>query len=390
MNNMTNISVVGGGYVGLSISVLLAQDNPVVILDIDKKKVDKINNNLCPIDDKDIQHFLKNKKLDLVATSEKEIAYKNADYVIVSTPTDYNENTKFFNTDTVESSIKESLHFNKNATIVIKSTVPIGYTESLRKKFKTDKIIFSPEFLREGSALKDNLHPSRVIIGSYSEEAINFAHLLSKASISKPPILHTGSSEAEAIKLFSNTYLAMRISYFNELDTFCEIKNLNTKNIIDGMALDSRIGPHYNNPSFGYGGYCLPKDTKQLLANYQDIPNDIIKAIINTNKTRKIHIAHQILKKNPSTVGIYRLIMKSGSDNYRSSAIQDIINYIKDFAEVIIYEPTLKDANFSECCVDNDIDSFMSKSDIIIANRITEEIEVAINKVYTRDIFQEN
>jgi len=383
------IAVAGTGYVGLSIACLLAQRNEVIALDVIKEKVDMINAGKSPIRDKEIEDFLVNKKLDLKATLDYKEAFEGAKFIIISTPTNYNDETKYFDTSSVEDIIEKVISMNLDTTMVIKSTIPVGYVESIKKKYGITNIMFSPEFLREGKALYDNLYPSRIIVGEKSERAIEFANLLKDGAIKENiEIKYMDSTEAEAVKLFANTYLALRVSYFNELDTYAEMKGLNTKDIIDGISLDPRIGNHYNNPSFGYGGYCLPKDTKQLLANFDDVPQNLIRAIVRSNETRKKHIADMVMGKSPKVVGIYRLTMKAASDNFRFSAIQGVITRLKEKdVEIIIYEPTLKDREFNGCKVIKEFKKFAENADVIIANRYEDQLFGVKEKLYTRDLY---
>ena len=383
------IAVAGTGYVGLSLATLLSVKNEVVALDVIPEKVEKINNRISPIQDEYIEKYFKEKNLNLKATLDYKEAFTGAKFIIISTPTNYDSEQNYFDTSSVEDIIKKVISMNIDTTMVVKSTIPVGFIESIKKKYNIDNIMFSPEFLREGKALYDNLYPSRIIVGEKSKRAEEFANLLKESCLKEDVVIkYMNSTEAEAVKLFANTYLALRVAYFNELDTYAELKGLNTKDIIDGVCLDPRIGNHYNNPSFGFGGYCLPKDTKQLKANYKDVPENIISAIVESNRTRKDHIANMIIKRNPKVVGIYRLTMKSGSDNFRASAIQGVMKRIKGKGiEVIVYEPTLKEDNFFNSKVVNDLNEFKKLSDVIIVNRIDDNIKDVENKIYTRDIF---
>lgn len=388
-NNFTKVTVIGLGYVGLSNAILLAQYNEVIAVDVVQSRVDRVNNKQSTVADVEIDEYLASKSLNLIATTSSHEAYQDAEYIIIATPTNYDENTGKFDTTTVDGVIKAITDVNPSATIIIKSTIPVGYTEKARKLYNNDNVIFSPEFLREGRALHDNLYPSRIIIGDTNERARGFAELLQSAAlVDNPPILFMSSTEAEAVKLFANTFLAMRVAYFNELDTYAEIENLSSSNIIKGISLDPRIGDYYNNPSFGYGGYCLPKDTKQLLSNYQGVPNVLIGAIVEANVIRMDHITDMVLKRNPQTVGVYRLTMKSGSDNFRQSSIQGVISRLREAGvNIIVHEPTINDSTFENLTVVNDVTEFKQRSDVIIANRVGESLADVADKVYSRDVF---
>ncbi len=382
------IAVAGTGYVGLSIAVLLSQKHEVVAYDILPEKVDMINHRILPIKDAEMETYFQEKELHLRATNDAQEAYRDADYIVIATPTNYDDQQDHFDTSAVESVIEEALAYNRHGSIVIKSTIPVGYVKKVREKYQTQRILFSPEFLREGKALYDNLYPSRIVVGEQSEEARIFAELLKESTCVKDvPVLLTQPTEAEAIKLFANTYLAMRVAFFNEIDTYCEINQLNTQQIIHGIGLDPRIGNHYNNPSFGYGGYCLPKDTKQLKANFAGVPNNIITAVVDANDTRKHHIANRILQKHPKTIGIYRLTMKKDSDNYRESAIFDVIELLREHADILIYEPTMQESKLHGLPLERDLERFKAMSDVIVVNRLDEKLQDVKEKVYTRDIY---
>lgn len=390
--NKYKITVVGLGYVGMSMACLLSQNNKVIALDLDQDKVDKVNKRISPIRDEEIDRFFKEKNLDLRATSDSNEALKDADYVVLATPTDYDVDRDYFDTSSLDGLVKKTLEINTEASIVIKSTIPIGYVNQLREKLSSDRIFFSPEFLREGQALYDNLYPSRIIVGEKTQEAKTFAQLLLEGAKKKDvPVLFVGTREAESIKLFSNSYLAMRVAFFNEVDSFAEVKGLASQEIIEGMGLDDRIGSHYNNPSFGYGGYCLPKDTRQLLANFKGVPQEMITALVEANATRKRHVADQILSRKPQTVGIYKLAMKAGSDNFRSAAILDVINHIREEGvDLIIYEPSYDKDTLDGIKIEKSLEDFKEKSDVIVTNRLESDLEDVLDKVYSRDIFREN